>query len=30
VDLESGALDGPHLKKVLNDPALHCRMPSEK
>jgi len=25
VDLESGELAGPNLKRVLNDPALHCR-----
>ena len=25
VDIESGALEGPGLKKVLDDPSLHCR-----
>ena len=25
VDIESGALDGPSLKKVLDNPSLHCR-----
>ena len=25
VDIESGALEGPNLKKVLDDPSLHCR-----
>jgi hypothetical protein len=25
IDLETGVLDGPHLKKVLPDPALHYR-----
>jgi hypothetical protein len=25
VDIESGALEGPDLKKVLDDPSLHCR-----
>jgi len=25
VDIESGALEGPSLKKVLDDPSLHCR-----
>ena len=25
IDVESGALDGPSLKKVLDDPSLHCR-----
>jgi len=30
VDLESGALDGPHLKKHLDDPGLHYRPPLEK
>ena len=27
VDIESGALTGPNLKKVLDDPSLHCRKP---
>ena len=25
IDIESGALEGPHLKKVLDDPSLHYR-----
>jgi Calcineurin-like phosphoesterase len=25
IDIESGALEGPSLKKVLHDPSLHCR-----
>jgi hypothetical protein len=25
IDIESGALEGPSLKKVLDDPSLHCR-----
>jgi len=25
IDIESGALEGPRLKKVLDDPSLHCR-----
>jgi hypothetical protein len=25
IDIESGALEGPGLKKVLDDPSLHCR-----
>jgi len=25
VDIESGALEGPSLKKTLDDPSLHCR-----
>ena len=25
IDLDSGALKGPNLKKVLDDPSLHCR-----
>jgi hypothetical protein len=25
VDLDSGTLTGPHLKKILDDPSLHCR-----
>jgi hypothetical protein len=25
VDIESGALEGPSVKKVLDDPSLHCR-----
>jgi hypothetical protein len=25
IDIESGALKGPSLKKVLNDRSLHCR-----
>jgi hypothetical protein len=25
VDIESGSLEGPSLKKVLDDPSLHCR-----
>ena len=25
VDIKSGALEGPRLKKVLDDPSLHCR-----
>jgi hypothetical protein len=30
VDVESGALTGPHLKKILDDPSLHYRRPLEK
>jgi hypothetical protein len=25
IDIESGSLEGPRLKKVLDDPSLHCR-----
>ncbi|MGB4783520.1 MAG: hypothetical protein WAQ77_02310, partial [Candidatus Acidiferrum sp.] len=25
INIESGALEGPGLKKVLDDPSLHCR-----
>src|ERR1019366_2102673 len=25
IDIESGVLEGPRLKKVLDDPSLHCR-----
>jgi hypothetical protein len=25
IDIESGALNGPSLKKVLDNPSLHCR-----
>ncbi len=25
IDLDSGALEGPNLKKVLDDSSLHCR-----
>jgi Calcineurin-like phosphoesterase len=25
IDIESGALEGPSLKKILDDPSLHCR-----
>ena len=25
INIESGALEGPSLKKVLDDPSLHCR-----
>ena len=25
IDIETGALEGPSLKKVLDDPSLHCR-----
>jgi hypothetical protein len=25
IDLKSGTLDGPRLKKIIDDPSLHCR-----
>ncbi len=25
IDIDSGALEGPRLKKILDDPSLHCR-----